>query len=144
VESLPGVHGTGVMAALLPPVMGSLLEHRAADGTTTRIYLSGDTLPGEHLDEIGRRHPDVDVAVAHLGGTRVLLHTVTMDGPMFEDFLRRVRPRWVVPVHYDDYGVMASGLEDAEAAARAAGFADRLQVVARGATVPLGGAVTRP
>jgi L-ascorbate metabolism protein UlaG (beta-lactamase superfamily) len=141
IEALPGVHGYGVMKGLLPPVMGALLEHRAGDGTSTRVYLTGDTLPGEHLDEIARRHPAIDAAVVHLGGTRVLFSTVTMDGAMFEDFLRRVRPRRAVPVHYDDYGVMVSGLDDARAAARAAGFAERLEVVPRGGTTALTGPV---
>ena len=61
---------------------------------------------------------------------------------MFEDFLRRVRPGRAVPVHYDDYGVMVSGLDDARAAARAAGFAERLEVVPRGGTIPLSGPVS--
>jgi L-ascorbate metabolism protein UlaG (beta-lactamase superfamily) len=140
VEALPGVHAKGAMKALLPPVMGSLLEHRSAAGAVTRVYVSGDTLPGDHLDEIARRHPDVDAAVVHLGGTRVLAHTVTMDGPMFAEFLRRVKPRRAVPVHYDDYGVQVSGLDDAVAAARSVGFAERLEVVPRGGTVALAGA----
>jgi L-ascorbate metabolism protein UlaG (beta-lactamase superfamily) len=101
-------------------------------------------LPGAHIDEIARRYPAIDAAVVHLGGTRVLLHTVTMDGAMFEDFLRRVRPRRAVPVHYDDYGVMVSGLDDARAAARAAGFAERLEVVPRGGTIALVGPVRTP
>jgi L-ascorbate metabolism protein UlaG (beta-lactamase superfamily) len=143
VESLPGTHAYGAMRALLPPVMGALLEHRSATGATTRVYVSGDTLPGAHLDEIARRYPDVDAAVVHLGGTRVLAHTVTMDGPMFAEFLQRVRPRRVVPVHYDDYGVMQSGLDDAVAAARSVGFAERLEVVPRGGTVALAGADVR-
>jgi L-ascorbate metabolism protein UlaG (beta-lactamase superfamily) len=137
IEALPGVHAYGVMKGLLPPVMGSLLEHRSATGATTRVYISGDTLPGDHLDEIARRHPDVDIAVVHLGGTRVLARTVTMDGEMFAEFLRRVRPRRAVPVHYDDYGVQVSGLDDAIAAARSVGFAERLEIVPRGATVAL-------
>jgi len=143
VECLPGMHAYGAMRALLPPVMGTLLEHRSATGATTRVYVSGDTLPGAHLDEIARRYPDVDAAVVHLGGTRVLAHTVTMDGPMFAEFLQRVRPRRVVPVHYDDYGVMQSGLDDAVAAARSVGFAERLEVVPRGGTVALAGADVR-
>ncbi len=143
VESLPGTHAYGAMRALLPPVMGTLLEHRSVTGATTRVYLSGDTLPGAHLDEIARRYPDVDAAVVHLGGTRVLAHTVTMDGPMFAEFLQRVRPRRVVPVHYDDYGVMQSGLDDAVAAARSVGFAERLEVVPRGGTVVLAGTGVR-
>ena len=35
-----------------------------------RVYLRGDTLTGDHLDEVARRHPDIDVAVVHLGRTR--------------------------------------------------------------------------
>src|SRR4051794_13941638 len=31
VEALPAVHAHGLMAVLLPPVMGSLLEHRVGD-----------------------------------------------------------------------------------------------------------------
>jgi L-ascorbate metabolism protein UlaG (beta-lactamase superfamily) len=136
IESLPGTHARGALKALLPPVMGTLLEHRGATGTT-RIYLSGDTLTGDHLDEIARRHPDLDIAVVHLGGTRVLLNTVTMDAVQGVDFLRRIRPRQAVPVHYDDYGVMASSLSDFEDAVRRAGLADGVRVVQRGSTVPL-------
>lgn len=81
---------------------GSLLEHRAVD-RTRRVYLSGDTLTGAHLGAIRERHPDIDVAVVHLGGTRVLFSTVTMDADMGVEFLRVVEPTIAVPVHYDDY-----------------------------------------
>jgi hypothetical protein len=64
--------------------------------------------------------------------------------PMFEDFLRRVRPRRAVPVHDDDYGVIVSGLDDARAAARAAGFAERLEATPPGGTVSLAGPVGTP
>ena len=58
---------------------------------------------------------------------------------MLGDFLVGGRGRSrAVPVHYDDYGVMCSGLDDARAAAREAGFAERLDVVPRGGTVALG------
>jgi len=50
--------------------------------------------------------------VVHLGGTRVLFHTVTMDAAQGLDFLRRIRPGIAVPVHYDDYGVFKSPLSD--------------------------------
>jgi L-ascorbate metabolism protein UlaG (beta-lactamase superfamily) len=137
VESLPGIHARGVLGPLMPPVMGSLLEHRVGDQVRRRVYLSGDTLTGDHLDEIARRHPDIDVAVVHLGGTRVLLHTVTMDADQGVDFLRRVRPRQAVPVHYDDYGVFRSPLTVFEDQARAAGFGPTLRTVRRGETVDL-------
>ncbi len=137
VEALPGTHARGAMKALLPPVMGTLLEHRVGGGRPTRIYLSGDTLTGDHLDEIARRHPDVDLALVHLGGTRVLMQTVTMDAAQGVDFLRRVRPKQAIPVHFDDYGVMASPLSDFEHAVRKEGLADRVRVLERGRTVPL-------
>jgi len=72
VESLPAVHAYGALGRLLPPVMGSLLVHRVAGIVRRRLYLSGDTLSGDHLDEIRERHPEIDTAVVHLGGTRIL------------------------------------------------------------------------
>jgi L-ascorbate metabolism protein UlaG (beta-lactamase superfamily) len=110
VEAVPGIHARGVMGALLPPVMGSVLEHRHAGRVRRRLYLSGDTLTGDHLDAVRERHPDLDTAVVHLGGTRVLLHTVTMDDVQGVDLLRRTRPRTAVPVHHSDYGVFRSPL----------------------------------
>lgn len=92
VTSLPGVHARGVMGALLPPVMGTMLELHRSEGPSFRVYLSGDTLSGDHIDEVARRYPEIDVAIVHLGGTRVLFHTVTMDGPQGVDFLERSRP----------------------------------------------------
>src|SRR4051794_14687392 len=138
VEALPGVHAFGAMGRLLPPVMGSLLEHTSADGATTRVYVSGDTLPGDHLDEIARRHPDVDAAVVHLGGTRVLLHTVTMDADQGVDFLRRIQPRQAVPVHHDDYRVFRSPLSAFEQRVREAGLDKVVTPVRRGQTIDLG------
>jgi L-ascorbate metabolism protein UlaG (beta-lactamase superfamily) len=137
VESLPGIHARGLMGALLPPVMGSLLEHRVGGEVRRRVYVSGDTLTGEHLGEIARRHPDIDVAVVHLGGTRVLFHTVTMDDEQGVEFLRRVRPGRAVPVHYDDYGVFRSPLSAFEERCRREGLADLVRTVRRGETVPL-------
>ena len=52
VESLPAMHAYGALGKLLPPVMGSLLVHRVAGAVRRRVYLSGDTLTGDHLDEI--------------------------------------------------------------------------------------------
>ena len=138
VQALPAVHARGVMGALLPPVMGSLLEHRVGARTTRRVYISGDTLTGEHVSEIARRHPDLDVAVVHLGGTRVLMHTVTMDAEQGVDLVRRVSPRETVPVHYDDYGVFASPLSAFERLLERSGLPTRLRSVPRGATVELG------
>ncbi|MER7070894.1 MBL fold metallo-hydrolase [Terrabacter sp. NPDC000476] len=121
ITSVPGIHARGLLRAALPPVMGSVLEHRVDGQLRHRLYLSGDTLTGNHLDEIRIRFPAIDTAVMHLGGTRVLLHTVTMDAVQGVDFLRRVRPAQAVPVHHADYGVFRSPLRDFLGAAAGAG-----------------------
>lgn len=122
VTAVPGVHARGIMRPLLPPVMGSVLEHRVAGVVRQRLYLSGDTLTGRHLDEVRLRFPHIDTAVVHLGGTRVLFHTVTMDAPQGVDFLRRVQPHQSVPVHHSDYGVFVSPLSAFLSAAHEAGL----------------------
>ena len=137
VVSLPGIHARGVMGKILPPVMGTLLDHSVDGRRRRRVYISGDTLTGDHLDAIRERFDHIDVAVVHLGGTRVLAHTVTMGAVEGVDFMRRVRPALAVPVHYDDYKVFRSGLADFLGLASDAGFEDHLRPVARGETMPL-------
>ena len=137
VEALPAVHARGLLASALPPVMGSLLEHRVGGQVRHRLYLTGDTLTGAHLREIAARHPDISTAVVHLGGTRVLFHTVTMDGEQGVELLQAVQPQRVVPVHYDDYGVFRSPLRDFLDQADHAGLGGSITTVQRGETVPL-------
>jgi L-ascorbate metabolism protein UlaG (beta-lactamase superfamily) len=137
VEALPGIHARGVIAPLLPPVMGSLLVHRVDGQVRRRVYITGDTLTGDHATEIGRQHPGIDTVVAHLGGTRILFHTVTMDARQGVDLLRRVQPREVVPVHHDDYRVFRSRLSEFVRSYRASGLTAELRTVRRGDTVTL-------
>jgi hypothetical protein len=75
--------------------------------------------------------------VVHLGGTRVLLHTVTMDDVQGVDFLERSRPRQAIPVHHSDYGVFRSPLSAFLTRAEASGWARDLTVVRPGDTVAL-------
>ncbi|WP_367128429.1 MBL fold metallo-hydrolase [Saccharothrix sp. HUAS TT1] len=113
VTSLPGRHARGRLARLLPPVMGSMVEYRATPAAAPlRIYISGDTLVHDDLGEIRERYPSIDVAVLHLGGTKVLGVLLTMDGEQGVDLLELLRPRQAVPVHFDDYSVMKSPLSD--------------------------------
>lgn len=137
VTAVPAVHARGVLGRMLPPVMGSIIDHVVGGEVRRRVYLSGDTLTGAHVDEVRERFPDIDAAVVHLGGTRVLMRTVTMDGPMGVDFVERCAPAVVVPVHYDDYTVFRSPLSDFVDRARAQGLAATLRCPARGETVSL-------
>jgi L-ascorbate metabolism protein UlaG (beta-lactamase superfamily) len=131
---MPGKHAFGLMGALLPPVMGNLLEFEAGDGIRVRIYISGDTLIHEDLKEIPRRHPEIDLALLHLGGTRVLGILVTMDGRQGVEALRILRPRKAVPIHYNDYPVSKSPLEDFRKAVDAAGLGDKVVYLRHGET----------
>jgi L-ascorbate metabolism protein UlaG (beta-lactamase superfamily) len=135
--ALPAVHARGVMRSLLPPVMGTMLELRRDGVLERRVYLTGDTLTGAHVDEIAGRFPAIDSAVVHLGGTRILFHTVTMDDLQGVDLLGRTRPHQVVPVHHSDYPVFRSSLSSFIDRARASGWGPALAVVHPGQTVPL-------
>jgi L-ascorbate metabolism protein UlaG (beta-lactamase superfamily) len=137
ITSTPGVHAYGMLGRLLPPVMGSLIEHRVDGELRHRLHISGDTLTGPHVDDIAERFPSVGTAIVHLGGTRVLWHTVTMDGPQGVDFLRRLHADVAVPVHYDDYRAFRSPLRDFVAAAQHGNLDAAIKVVRRGETLTL-------
>jgi L-ascorbate metabolism protein UlaG (beta-lactamase superfamily) len=138
ITALPGRHGPGIVDALLPPVMGSLLELEVAGQRALRVYISGDTLFRPFLREIAERYGDIDVAVLHLGGTKLLnLVLVTMDGNQGADLASLLDPGAIVPIHYDDYGVFKSPRSDFVSAVRARGLESRLRLVDRGDEIPL-------
>ncbi len=117
VTSTPGRHAPGLLQAVLPPVMGTVLEFSPADAPPLTVYITGDTLVIDDLREVPVRWPRLDVGLWHLGGTRIpgvlgLGVMVTMDGRAGADLLEMVRPATTVPVHYDDYGVFRSPLQD--------------------------------
>jgi L-ascorbate metabolism protein UlaG (beta-lactamase superfamily) len=112
VTALPGRHGPGPVNALLPDVMGSLLEYDDGNDEPFRLYLTGDTLAYDGLRAISRRYPRIDLAVLHLGGTKILGVTVTMDARQGVDLLEMVPVAQALPVHYDDYPVFRSPLSD--------------------------------
>lgn len=135
ITSMPGTHAPGPIARLLPPVMGSLLEWETTDGKNLlRLYISGDTLVHNRLKEIPKRHPDIDLALLHLGGTRVLGLMVTMDGEQGVEALRIIAPTIAIPIHYNDYTVFKSPLEDFQREVRKAGLEDQVRYLAHGET----------
>lgn len=135
VTATPGQHGPPLVDAVLPDVMGSLLELMLPDGLVRfHLYITGDTLVIEDLEELPRRYPDVDLALLHLGGTRVLGIMVTMDGAQGVEMMRLVDPKHAIPIHFDDYDVFKSPLADFQREVEAAGFADRVTYLDRGET----------
>jgi L-ascorbate metabolism protein UlaG (beta-lactamase superfamily) len=133
ITSMPGRHGPPVVSALLPPVMGSMWELGARDGVARfRLYVSGDTLVHDDLRRIPERYPDVDLGLFHLGGTRVLGLLVTMDAAQGIEAIRIVRPHLAIPIHFDDYPVFKSPLEDFVKAVSAAGLDGKVKYLGRG------------
>jgi L-ascorbate metabolism protein UlaG (beta-lactamase superfamily) len=137
ITSVPGVHGPGPLARVLPPVMGSVLELVRGGEVDWRGYISGDTLFRPFLGEVLERCGPLDVVVPHLGGTRALGVTVTMDGRQGADLVDLLTPRLTVPVHFDDYSRFASPLGDFVAEVLHRRLPGEIRTVHRGDTISL-------
>lgn len=133
ITSMPGKHGPGLFSAALPPVMGSLLEFGPRDGVPRfSVYISGDTLLHPELVEVARRYRGMDLALLHLGGTKALGLLLTMDARQGVKLLRKIEPQVAIPIHYNDYTVFTSPLEDFRREVDAAGLSDRVVYLAHG------------
>jgi L-ascorbate metabolism protein UlaG (beta-lactamase superfamily) len=132
ITSMPGRHGPPLSQVVLPEVMGSMVEFESPGRRNFTLYITGDTLVIDALKEIPRRYPSVDLALLHLGGTRVLGIMVTMDGSQGVDLVGIVKPKRAIPIHFDDYDVFQSPLEDFKKEVAAAGLENRVTYLDRG------------
>lgn len=131
ITAVPGRHGPPVVSMALPDVMGSILEFEGA-AEPKSIYLTGDTLVIDELAQIGERFGLIDMAFVHLGGTRVLGIMVTMDAEQGVKLLQVVQPAAAIPVHFDDFDVFTSPLQDFKDAVAAAGLEGMVTYLSRG------------
>jgi L-ascorbate metabolism protein UlaG (beta-lactamase superfamily) len=127
----------------VPPTNGWMVELGTSSSTATatstseedgfengyRIYISGDTLMVDELKEIPERYKDhnIDLMLIHLGGTtipgpKMPLLMVTMDAKQGVQLMQLINPDLTIPIHYDDYDVFLSPLEDFKKAVSAAGL----------------------
>jgi L-ascorbate metabolism protein UlaG (beta-lactamase superfamily) len=135
ITAMPGTHAPGILSSFLPPVMGSMLEFQNGPTSTLyRVYISGDTLLYDDLKEIPRRYPDINLGLFHLGGTRVMGLMVTMDANQGIGAIRLIRPRMAIPIHYNDYTVFNSKLEDFMKAVKNAGLENKVHYLHHGET----------
>ncbi|KAK3317918.1 beta-lactamase superfamily domain-containing protein [Apodospora peruviana] len=151
VTGMPGKHvPPGPLSTLndllgaVPPTNGWVLElgyisEGQMESVGYRIYISGDTLFVDELKEIPKwlRNEKIDLMLVHLGGTTIPgphtpLFMVTMDGKQGVQLMRLMDPDVTVPIHFDDYSVMLSGLDDFRKEVEAAGFGDRVVYLDRG------------
>jgi len=139
ITATPGRHGPLPVSMFMPQVMGSILDFQNAVAKDTnkpmfRMYITGDTMVFDDIKDIPKRYPDVDVALFHLGGTTVMGIVVTMDAKEGMEMLGIINPRKVIPIHYNDYDVFKSPLEDFQAAVRKAGLEDKVHYIHHGET----------
>ncbi|ELZ19651.1 hypothetical protein C477_08273 [Haloterrigena salina JCM 13891] len=141
ITAMPGRHGPPVVSKGLPPVMGSMLEFRPADAAASpddpplmRLYVSGDTLVYDALEEIPECYPDIDLALLHLGGTRILGVLLTMDAAQGVEAVDLIDADTAIPIHYNDYEVFRSPLSNFKQAVRKAGLEDRVEYLEHGET----------
>lgn len=143
VTAMPAQHAPGPLTVALPQVMGSLLEFAPIGESealaSLRLYITGDTVMYAGLREIPERHPEIDLALLHLGGTRVMGLTVTMDAEQGVELLRTVEPRMAVPIHFNDYEAFKSPLEDFVSLVQEAELSDRVRYLRHGEVLQLGG-----
>ena len=117
--------------------MGSVLELRRHGEPSWRGYISGDTLFRPFLGEVLERCGALDVVIPHLGGTKALGVTVTMDARQGADLVELLKPKVTVPVHFDDYSRFASPLGDFVEEVRRRRAPGELRTVHRGDVISL-------
>jgi L-ascorbate metabolism protein UlaG (beta-lactamase superfamily) len=139
ITATPGRHGPLPVAMFLPQVMGSILDFKIKeeDGRShhlIRVYITGDTLVFDDIKEIPIRYSDINLALLHLGGTRVMGIMVTMDAKEGLEMFNIINPRKAIPIHYNDYDVFKSSLEDFKLEVKKAGLEDRIHFLHHGET----------
>ena len=143
--AMPGRHGPWLFSRLLPPVMGSMLEFETISGEPLlRLYITGDTLVHDALHAIPRRYPNIDQALLHLGGTRVLGVLVTMDGKQGVEAMKLIQPTLAIPIHYNDYTVFKSPLSHFQQEVRSAGLEERVRYLNHGDAYTFDVPIRRP
>jgi len=131
--AMPGRHGPPIVCSVLPEVNGSLLEFEVpGDRPPFRLYITGDTLIHQPMTKIPLRYPDIDLALIHLGGTRVFGVLLTMDAAQGVRALQLIAPRTAIPIHFNDYTVMKSPLSDFAEAVAAAPLATQIEYLDHG------------
>ena len=138
ITAAPGRHGPLPVAMFLPQVMGSILDFKIKEENgrshhLIRVYITGDTLVFDDIKEIPKRYSDINLALLHLGGTRVMGILVTMDAREGLEMFNIINPKKAIPIHYNDYDVFKLPL-DFQHEVKEAGLEDRIYYLHHGET----------
>jgi L-ascorbate metabolism protein UlaG (beta-lactamase superfamily) len=135
ITAMPAKHATDdAVEALLMPVNGHLLDFSRNGDQLYRLYITGDTMLVDSLKDIPRRYPGIDLGLIHTGGTTFLVTVVTMTGEQAVRAVEITKPRTAIPIHYNDFSVFLSGLDDFKKAARSSTASTEFVYLAHGDT----------
>jgi L-ascorbate metabolism protein UlaG (beta-lactamase superfamily) len=135
ITAMPAKHATDdAVNALLMPVNGHMLEFSRNSDHLYRLYITGDTMLTDSLEDIPRRYPDIDLGLIHTGGTTFLFTVVTMTGEQAVKAIEITKPHTAIPIHYNDFSVFRSGLDDFKTAAEASNTSTEFVYLAHGET----------
>jgi L-ascorbate metabolism protein UlaG (beta-lactamase superfamily) len=135
ITAMPAKHAIDeAVNELLMPVNGHLLDFSRNGDNLYRLYITGDTMLVDSLEDIPRRYPDIDLGLIHTGGTTFLVTVVTMTGEQGVRAVEITKPRTAIPIHYNDFSVFLSGLDDFKKAAQASATTTKFVYLAHGET----------
>jgi L-ascorbate metabolism protein UlaG (beta-lactamase superfamily) len=111
IVATPCRHGPRLLKPLFGEVIGFALRH---EGRTH--WISGDTVLYDGVRSVAGRL-QVDTAIVHLGGVRFgitgpLRYTLTAREAV--ELCRLIRPRTVIPIHYEGWSHFREGREEIE------------------------------
>jgi L-ascorbate metabolism protein UlaG (beta-lactamase superfamily) len=106
IVATPCRHGPRLLKPLVGEVIGFALRH---EGRT--VWISGDTVLYDGVRSVAQRL-QVDTAIVHLGGVRFhvtgpLRYTLTAREAI--SLCRLIRPRTVIPIHYEGWSHFREG-----------------------------------
>jgi L-ascorbate metabolism protein UlaG (beta-lactamase superfamily) len=135
ITAMPAKHAIEeAVNELLMPVNGHLLDFSRNGDQLYRLYITGDTMLVDNLEDIPRRYPDIDLGLIHAGGTTFLVTVVTMTGEQAVKAVEITKPRTAIPIHYNDFSVFLSGLDDFKKAAQTSTTSTKFVYLAHGET----------
>ncbi|GLY03705.1 MBL fold metallo-hydrolase [Actinoplanes sp. NBRC 101535] len=115
VTATPARHGPPLSRPIVGPAIGFTLRPSRANSV---VWITGDTVLFRGLREVGARFT-VDTVVLHLGKVQFGVTgpiRYTMTGADAATLIRHLRPRRVVPVHYEGWSHFHEGRAEVEAA----------------------------
>ncbi len=117
------------------PVIGFALT--GGDGSGPALWLSGDTVWYEGIEEVARRF-DIGVAVLFMGAARVTEvgpDALTFTAAEAVQAARAMPNATIVPLHYEDWAHFSESRGEISARFSAAGLSERLRFPERGRAV---------